>query len=227
MTDLNKLTSNTTTQTTNINKSDDNIIATNPDGVLGKDDFLKLLLVELEHQDPTAPMDSEKILAQTSQLATLEAQQNTNKVMSDFASQFAMSQNMNAVSAIGKQAKMDNSLILEEGKDTNFDLYFNNKIQSGSVGIYDQTEKLIKTINLDAQKGGSLKFTWDGKDDNGVGVDAGKYKVVATYNSPDGENHQSEYGTYKIESVKFEESQALVKLGGQYIPFSEIKEIVG
>ena len=45
---------------------------------LQKDDFLKLLLVELQHQDPTEPMDSEKILSQTSQLATLESAQNTN-----------------------------------------------------------------------------------------------------------------------------------------------------
>ncbi len=226
MTDLNKITNNTA-QTNSVKKTNDDNIATNPKGVLGKDDFLKLLLVELEHQDPTSPMDSEKILAQTSQLATLEAQQNTNKVMSDFAAQFAMSQNMNAVSAIGKQAKMDNELILEEGKDANFDLYFNNDIQSGSVDIYDQDENLIKTINLDAQTGGLLKFNWDGKNSDGVGVDAGKYKVVASYNSPDGQKHQSEYGTYKIESVKFEDSQALVKLGGQYIPFSQIKEIVG
>ncbi len=222
MTDLNTI-ANTTTQTTATSGD----IPVNPDSILGKDDFLKLLLVELEHQDPTTPMDSEKILAQTSQLATLESQQNTNQVMTDFAAQFAMSQNMNAVSAIGKQAKMDNSLVLEEGKESRFDLYFDEDIQSGSLGIYDQNDQLIKTINLDAQSGGSLQFTWDGKDDTGVGVEAGKYKVIADYNSPDGNKYQSEYGTYKIESVKFEDSQALLKLGGQYIPFNEIKEIVG
>ena len=41
--------------------------------VLGKDDFLTLLLVELQHQDPTEPTDSATILTQTSQLANLEA----------------------------------------------------------------------------------------------------------------------------------------------------------
>ena len=48
---------------------------------LGKDDFMKLLLVELQHQDPTEPMDSEKILTQTSQLAGLESSENTNKAL--------------------------------------------------------------------------------------------------------------------------------------------------
>ncbi|HUH42926.1 MAG TPA: flagellar hook capping FlgD N-terminal domain-containing protein, partial [Sulfurimonas sp.] len=51
--------------------------------ILGKDDFMKLLLVELQYQDPTEPMDTEKILTQTSQLAPLEASENTNKALSD------------------------------------------------------------------------------------------------------------------------------------------------
>jgi len=48
--------STTTTSTAKTGSSDS----------LGKDDFLKLLLVELQHQDPTSPMDSDKILSQTS-----------------------------------------------------------------------------------------------------------------------------------------------------------------
>ena len=51
----------------------------NEKGILGKDEFLKLLLVELQHQDPTAPVETDKILSQTSQLARLEASTNTNE----------------------------------------------------------------------------------------------------------------------------------------------------
>jgi flagellar basal-body rod modification protein FlgD len=47
-------------------------VAVEDKSILSKDDFMTLLLVELQHQDPTEPMDSEKILSQTSQLATLE-----------------------------------------------------------------------------------------------------------------------------------------------------------
>ena len=57
----------------------------NPQGELGKDEFLKLLLVELEHQDPTAPVETDKILSQTSQLASLEASTNTNKELQNLS----------------------------------------------------------------------------------------------------------------------------------------------
>lgn len=53
--------------------------------VLGKDDFLKLLLVELQYQDPTSPMDTEKILTQTSQLATLESATKTNTALENLS----------------------------------------------------------------------------------------------------------------------------------------------
>ena len=59
---------------------------------LDKDSFLKLMLVSLQHQDPSEPMDTEKILSQTSQLATLEASKNTNKALEGLASSLGNSQ---------------------------------------------------------------------------------------------------------------------------------------
>ena len=64
---------------------------------LGKDDFMKLLLVQLQHQDPTEPMDSEKILTQTSQLAGLEASSNTNKALEDLAASLSNTQQFTTI----------------------------------------------------------------------------------------------------------------------------------
>ena len=60
---------------------------------LKQDDFLTLLLVQLQHQDPTEPTDSEKILTQTSQLAGLEAAGNTNRDLRKYTTIFYNSSN--------------------------------------------------------------------------------------------------------------------------------------
>ncbi len=48
---------------------------------LGKDEFLKLLITELQHQDPTNPMQDREFIAQMAQFSTLEQMLNFNKNM--------------------------------------------------------------------------------------------------------------------------------------------------
>jgi flagellar basal-body rod modification protein FlgD len=46
--------------------------ATRPGASLGKDDFLKLLVTQLQHQDPLNPMDDMGFMQQMAQFSTLE-----------------------------------------------------------------------------------------------------------------------------------------------------------
>lgn len=62
---------------------------------LGKDDFLKLLLTQLQYQNPLEPMDNKEYIAQLAQFSSLEQMQNLNV-------QFA---NLSAITTIGKNAK--------------------------------------------------------------------------------------------------------------------------
>lgn len=201
---------------------------TNPNGILGKDDFLKLLLLELKYQDPTSPMDSEKILSQTSQLATLESTENTNKALEQLASSLTASLQYSSIAAIGKIADTgSNAVVFEAGKKSNFEIYFPTNVQSGSVNILDAKGNTIKTMPMEAMEGGVHAFEWNGSNNSGKTVDNGIYYAESTYTDQSGLSHTARVGTYPIESVKFENGTASVKLGSNYVPFDSIKEIVG
>jgi flagellar basal-body rod modification protein FlgD len=55
---------------------------------LSRDAFLSLLVTQLQHQDPTAPMDNSQFIAQLAQFSSLEQLQQVNSTLSSIASFF-------------------------------------------------------------------------------------------------------------------------------------------
>lgn len=199
---------------------------TNPNGILGKDDFLKLLLVELQYQDPTDPMDSDKILSQTSQLATLESAENTNKSLEALSASLLTSTQFSTVGAIGKIADTgSNGMLFEQGQTPNFEIYFPDAIAAGNVEIKDSNGNVVKTIPIAPNDKGVYSFDWNGVTDAGNGADSGVYYIEASYSNPAGENLKTRAGAYPIESIRFEDGESLLKLGSSYVPFNSIVEI--
>jgi len=203
-----------------------NVTDGNPNGVLGKDDFLKLLLVQLQYQDPTAPTDTAEILSQTSQLASLEASQNTNDALSKLAASLESSKDLSTIAAIGKTADLgSDSIAYTEGSSSTFEVYFPNSVEQGIVNITDKDGNSVGVLELGTNPAGVYQFTWDGLDAGGNAAKSGIYSVNAVYTDQDGNAQQTRLGAYPIESVRFEEGKTLVKVGSSYIPIENIVEI--
>ena len=71
---------------------------------LGKDDFLQLLIAQLTHQDPTAPMDDTQFIAQMAQFSSLEQMTNMSTGFTKLSALLASSE---ATAAIGKQVEIE------------------------------------------------------------------------------------------------------------------------
>lgn len=199
---------------------------TNPNGQLDKDAFMKLLLTELQYQDPTAPMDTEKMLTQTSQLAALEMQENTNSTMKELASQLKSSANMFAVAALGKMASRGTNEIKIDtaGENYQIPLFFYEPVKQGKVEISNSAGKVLRTIELKEGMVGVEKIDFNGLDDKNNAIEPGNYKVKATYLSQLNSQLTTEYGNYPVESVKFVDGKAKVKVAGEYLDIDSIAE---
>ncbi|MFV0948061.1 flagellar basal body rod modification protein [Campylobacter jejuni] len=232
-------TNNSTTKTDNSSNSNNNSgVVSNPNATLDKDAFLKLLLIELQHQDPTDPMDSDKMLTQTSQLSALEMQQNTNttmqkmvETMQKLSNSFSTSMSTSALGAIGKIATVSDNKIKLTGADELIALKMYLPEDSDENGvtleIYDSNNKLVFSEKSDAKSISQGLFTmeWPGRNNDGVYAGDGEYTVKMVYNNKNGEKITANYGTYPIEGIVFKDGQAIAKMAGQEVPFDQIKEI--
>ncbi|OEW58747.1 flagellar basal body rod modification protein [Campylobacter jejuni] len=231
-------TSNKDTKVDNSSSSNSSGVVSNPNATLDKDAFLKLLLIELQHQDPTDPMDSDKMLTQTSQLSALEMQQNTNttmqkmvETMQKLSNSFSTSMSTSALGAIGKMATVSDNKIKLTGADELIALKMYLPEDSDENGvtleIYDSNNKLVFSEKSDAKSISQGLFTmeWPGRNNDGVYAGDGEYTVKMVYNNKNGEKITANYGTYPIEGIVFKDGQAIAKMAGKEVPFDQIKEI--
>ncbi|MGI7211329.1 flagellar basal body rod modification protein [Campylobacter coli] len=230
--------SGSTSGTTRTDSSSSSGIVSNPNATLDKDAFLKLLLIELQHQDPTDPMDSDKMLTQTSQLSALEMQQNTNttmqkmvETMQKLSDSFSTSMSTSALGAIGKMATVSDNKIKLTGADELIALKMYLPEDSDENGvtleIYDRNNKLVFSEKSDAKSISQGLFTmeWPGRNNDGVYAGDGEYTVKMVYNNKNGEKITANYGTYPIEGVVFKDGVAYAKMAGQEVSFDAIQEI--
>lgn len=204
---------------------------------LTSDDFMMLLLAELQHQDPTEPTDSATILTQTSQLASMSATDATNTALTDLSASLSTQDQFGTISAIGKTADLGSDAIEHsKGSSSKFEIYFPNDISSGVIDVTDLDGNVIGTIPIempedengvkaDKLASGVYQFEWDGTGVDGNYADSGIYRVNSSYTDGNFEQQSTRLGAYPIESVRFEEGKAFAKLGSSYIPMDSISEI--
>jgi flagellar basal-body rod modification protein FlgD len=82
----NATTATTATTGTSTKKADDN--------VLGKDDFLKLMVAQMKNQDPMNPSDDKANIAQMAQFSSLEQITNLAKATQELANRLSLTQNV-------------------------------------------------------------------------------------------------------------------------------------
>lgn len=150
--------------------------ATNADAA--QDRFLKLLVAQLNNQDPMNPLDNAQMTSQMAQINTVTGIQQLNNTMLGIAEQFGALQVMQGASMIGRSVVIEgNRLPVEEGVGRGM---FDLSAAAGEVKIEILTPggQLVETVSLDAKTAGRHQFEWDASKYSGNKADL-RFKVTA------------------------------------------------
>lgn len=140
----------------------------------GKDEFLKLLTMQLRYQNPLNPMDNTEFTTQLTQLSSLDALNNMVTQMNDLLLYQNSIQNTLTLNLIGKNVKFSgNQLSLKDKGEISYGLSANSS--KVTISILDSSGKLIKIIEAGQQNAGANNYVWDGKDSSGNKLPDGNY----------------------------------------------------
>ncbi len=241
---------------------------------LDNDAFMKLFLEQLKNQDPTSPMETDKIITQTAQLTQVEMQEQTKQTMIEVAdamkstqatneelrsfqndmkttleallasinksseslvdnnSNVLTSSPYNSINMIGKIVETKiNGLNVEEGKDIDFELYFDENIDISkgrpTIMIFNENKELVREFDISAYNGmgGYLRFSWDSRDNLGNALPSGAYNVIANYNQNlDGNFNVARLGRGEVQSIIFNDGKPHLRLGELIVPLEDALE---
>ncbi|MGE5844045.1 MAG: flagellar hook assembly protein FlgD [Syntrophaceae bacterium] len=128
--------------------------------IMGKDEFLKMLIAQLKHQDPLNPMDGTAFTAQLAQFSSLEQLQNINTQLTSFTKQQQSLGNTQAVNLIGREVLAKGNAIQAEGKPVDLSYQLNGDAATGLVRIYNANGELVDALVFKNQKQGMNTLKW-------------------------------------------------------------------
>jgi len=161
------------TAATSANKSTSNADA--------QDRFLKLLVTQMQNQDPLNPMDNAQVTSQMAQINTVTGIEKLNTTMTSMSTSMASMQMLQGSSLVGHGVLFEgNQLFVNEGKaSAGYDLAA--AATSVRIDVLNSSGTVIDSFTQTGKAAGRQGFDWTPP--AGVSTSGLKFQVTATSNN--------------------------------------------
>lgn len=192
-----------------------------------RDTFLRLLVAQLEHQDPLAPTSNTEFVAQLAQFSTLEQVEALNAKFEGLIQEQALGTRVQAAGFIGKEAlAQGNAIRLQDGNVSPLQYRLGADSAQVAITIYNDAGALVHTIQLGKQEAGEQSAKWNGKTAQGNTLPNGNYTFKVSAADKSGNALPAEtFVRGTVQSVEFQGSQALVNISGNLLPLSSLVRV--
>ena len=197
---------------------------------LGKNEFLELLVAQLNNQNPLEPQENGEFIAQLAQFSQVEGIEKLNSSMGELLSGYQSSQALQASSLVGRKVIVPTDKAVVDTSETfKGSLVLPVTSSNVYVNVYDSNGKAVSRVNLGQQAAGNVSFMWDGKDSSGNVLPPGTYKFEAQATYADGTKGLYTLLPANVDSVVLGQNGGEMKLnlpGIGSVPLSQV-QIIG
>lgn len=198
-----------------------------PGGQLGQNEFLHLLVKQLEYQDPLNPMENTEFIAQMAQFSALQEMQNVNSNLGVLQLYQASINNAQSINLIGHLVRAEgNEFTINDGSVNEFNYNLSRDAKDVSIYIYAEDGSLIRKIEIGEQLTGRNTFQWDMMDDDGNILEEGNFRYEVHAKCEQGRKVDAEtFVITRIDGVVFRDGVVYLTSGEMEIPFSSVTEV--
>lgn len=145
---------------------------------LTADDFLQLLMTELENQDPTDPISTADMISEFSALSQVTQAEKTNSYLESLLEYASSGSTSQAISYLDRTISYSgDSITVSSGSCTAAGYSLSSAAADVTATIYDSSGSVVKTVDLGSKSAGSYTFSWDGTNGSGSTVSDGAYTI--------------------------------------------------
>ncbi|MGA0611601.1 flagellar hook assembly protein FlgD [Caldimonas sp. KR1-144] len=140
--------------------------------------FLKLLVTQMQNQDPLNPMDNAQVTSQMAQISTVTGIDKLNDSVTALGAQMVSQQALQGAALIGRTVLLEgNKLHLNDERVAAAGFELSSAADSVKIEVLSPAGRVIDTIDLGAQPAGRGGFEW--KPAANVSTDGATFRVVA------------------------------------------------
>jgi flagellar basal-body rod modification protein FlgD len=190
--------------------------------------FLKLLVTQLNNQDPLNPLDNAQLTSQLAQMSTVSGIEKLNSAFQSLLAQSGSSQVLQSANLIGRTVLVPgNDLALTPGTEVPFAVDVTGAAETVKVSITNAAGEVVRNFDLGALPPGVKTLAWDGLADNGAPVAAGVYTVNVGALGGDSKVVANALTYAKVSSVAQQGTGVSLDLGGgRKASLSDVKLIL-
>lgn len=194
---------------------------------MGKEDFLNLLVTQLQHQDPLNPMDSTGFTAQLAQFSSLEELQNINETLGSVGNSQTILTNSQAVDYIGKRIQaVGDQLELTSGQPVSIEFNLNQDAAGVYVRIYNQVGEYVQDLEPGPLTAGLQSVSWDGMDHQNQQAPDGTYRYEVMAMDADGNTMSvTSFTSGTVSGVYYKNGLAYLLTASQEIPLGNVVQV--
>ena len=199
-------------------------------GELGQDEFLQLMLAQIQNQDPFQPMENGEFIAQMAQFATVDGIEEMRTSIGALNDTMTSSQALTASTLVGRGVLAPAGEVSFDGTTpTTVSILSGEGASKLTLSIFDGAGALVSRRELTPSPTGVTRLEWDGRASNGAVLPAGNYRLEAQA-SLEGEFVAADTAVEKrIESVTIGKGAGDLKLNlndGGVMQFSDAREFL-